>query len=124
MRKPAEDDRIERLARAVDEVAYDGAENLWSAVMETADLETARSFYRAVKLLADGGDLSAAMNIVTGLFDLCEMAVPDRVEACRVSPGLMQMFLEGFLDSTDEYLLDRALSELSDCLDSGEKPGG
>jgi hypothetical protein len=38
MRKPAEDDRIERLARAVDEVAYDGAENLWSAVMETADL--------------------------------------------------------------------------------------
>jgi hypothetical protein len=52
------------------------------------------------------------------------MAVPDRVEACRVSPGLMQMFLEEFLDSTDEYLLDRALSELSDCLDSGEKPGG
>jgi hypothetical protein len=115
-----EDDRIDRLARAVRGVAYDGSEILWDSILDVVDTHTARSFYRALKCLTDGGEYVAAMSIVIGLFDLCEMAIPNQVAACDMSPALTRMFLDEFLEESDELLFDEELAELNSQLDSEE----
>jgi hypothetical protein len=123
-KKPIEDGRIEYLARAVREAAFDGVDILWTAILEDLDTSVARSFYRAVKLLTDGGELDAAMDIVTGLFDLCALDLPAQVDACRLSPGLKRMFLDEFLEETDEYLFDQELSELYADQNDSSRSGG
>jgi hypothetical protein len=118
-----EDDRIDRLARAVCGVAYDGSEILWDSILDVVDTYTARSLYRTLKCLVDGGEYIAAMNIVIGLFDLCEVAIPNQVDTCNQSPALMRMFLDEFLEESDEFLFVEELSKLSDQLDSQENSG-
>jgi hypothetical protein len=107
-----EDDHIHWLARAVRDIAYNSSERLWDAVLEVTDTDAARSFYRALKRLVDGGEYPTAMSVVTGLFHLCEMEVPLPVETCCQAPALMQMFLEEFLTESDEFLFDREFMEL------------
>lgn len=107
---------MERLGTEVRNAAYQGSEELWSAVLEVLDTDAARTLERALGHLYDMDSAGDAMKLVFALYGLCEMAVPKEIDACDEYPALARLFMDEFLAETDEYLTDVECEELEDAV--------
>lgn len=110
--RPMMQDKMRQLADKVREAAYESAENLWSAILDVVDMDTAQCFEQALAALLELRNYDKAMGMVTGLFALCGVEITAGIVACQKYPALMRMFLAEFLAETGEYLNDRDIAEL------------
>lgn len=110
--RPMMQDKMRQLADKVREAAYESAENLWNAILDVVDMDTAQCFEQALAALLELRNYDKAMGMVTGLFALCGVEITAGIVACQKYPALMRMFLAEFLAETGEYLNDRDIAEL------------
>ena len=104
--------KVRLLSDMVRQTAHESAKSLWSDVLDTVDMDTARCFEQALTALMERGSCDKAIGMVTGLFALCGMEVTMDIVACQRHPALIRMFLAEFLAETGEYLTDRDIVEL------------
>ena len=104
--------KVRLLSDMVRQTAYESAESLWSGVLDTVDMDTARCFEQALTALMERGSCDKAMGMVTGLYALCGTEITMDIVACQGHPALIRMFLAEFLAETGEYLTDRDIVEL------------
>ena len=104
--------KMRLLSDIVRQTAYESAASLWSGVLDTVDMDTARCFEQALTALMERGSYDKAMGMVTGLFALCGTEITMDIVACQRHPALIRMFLAEFLAETGEYLTDRDIAEL------------
>ena len=100
------------LSDMVRQTAHESAKSLWSDVLDTVDMDTARCFEQAVTALMGRGSYDKAMGMVTGLYTLCGTEITMDIVACQRHPALIRMFLTEFLAETGEYLTNRDIAEL------------
>ena len=104
--------KMRLLSDMVRQTAYESAESLWSGVLDTVGMDTARCFEQALTALMERGSCDKAMGMVTGLFALCGTEITMDIVACQRHPALIRMFLTEFLAETGEYLTNRDIAEL------------
>ena len=104
--------KMQLLSDMVRQTAYESAESLWSGVLDTVDMDTARCFEQAVTVLMGCGSYDKAMGMITGLYTLCGTEITMDIVACQRHPALIRMFLTEFLAETGEYLTNRDIAEL------------
>ena len=114
VRFPESKKKQRKIADEVRHTAYECAEELWEAMLDVMDVRTARCFESALLRLLDRGDcddVDDAVGVMRGLYALCDMAVPGKVEDYKTRPALLRMFVDEFMTETNEYLYDRGASE-------------
>ena len=58
--------KVRLLSNIVRQTAHESAESLWSDVLDTVDMDTARCFEQAVTALMGCGSYDKAMGMITG----------------------------------------------------------
>ena len=113
--------RIEKLADEVRSAAYESATALWSAFLEVGELDMVHATEKALRLLVSHGDHTGAMKVLEGVYALMEIAPSEDFTDCQKHPALAQMFMEEFLEESEDFIFDAGMEDaLALLMDEGQ----
>lgn len=113
--------RIEKLANEVRNAAYESATALWSTFLEVGELDMVHATEKALRLMVSHGDHTGAMKVLEGVYALMEIAPSEDFTDCQKHPALAQMFMEEFLEESEDFIFDAGMEDaLALLMDEGQ----